>query len=132
MIVDTSVIVSILRREDGSTELALALAQASTATQSAGSWIELAAVATRSGRTHLWDDAEQLMRDIPIMVAPVTVEQAEIARSAYRLYGMGTGHPAKLNFGDCFAYALAKSTGEPLLFKGADFAQTDVARALPA
>lgn len=129
MIVDTSAIVSILRREEGSTELALTLAQAPVATLSAGSWVELAAVATRSGRAHLWNDAEQLMRDTPIIVAPVTVEQAEIAREAYRRYGMGTGHPAALNFGDCFAYALAKSTGESLLFKGADFAQTDVARA---
>ena len=58
---------------------------------------------------------------------PVTREQAEIARAAYRDFGKGSGHPAGLNFGDCFAYALAKSTREPLLFKGDDFAHTDVA-----
>jgi ribonuclease VapC len=62
-----------------------------------------------------------------IEVEPVTREQAEIARAAYRDFGKGSGHPAGLNFGDCFAYALAKSMGEPLLFKGDDFSRTDVA-----
>ena len=56
----------------------------------------------------------------------MTELQARIARDAYRDFGKGSGHPAKLNFGDCFAYALAKFTGEPLLFKGDDFTQTDV------
>ena len=55
------------------------------------------------------------------------VNQAQIAREAYRDFGKGSGHPANLNFGDCFAYALAKESGEPLLFKGEDFAHTDVA-----
>ena len=62
-----------------------------------------------------------------IVVEPVTREQAEIARAAYRDFRKGSGHPAGLNFGDCFAYALAKSTREPLLFKGDDFSHTDVA-----
>jgi ribonuclease VapC len=57
---------------------------------------------------------------------PVTEAQARVAREAYRDFGKGSGHPARLNFGDCFAYALAKVTGEPLLFKGNDFAQTDI------
>jgi ribonuclease VapC len=65
-------------------------------------------------------------------VEPVTVEQALIARHAYRDFGRGSGHRARVNFGDCFAYALAKSTGETLLFKGNDFAHTDVTPALPA
>jgi ribonuclease VapC len=60
-------------------------------------------------------------------VEPVTREQAEIARAAHRDFGKGSGHPAGLNFGDCFAYALAKATREPLLFKGDDFLRTDVA-----
>ena len=55
---------------------------------------------------------------------------ARLARRAYRAYGRGTGHPARLNLGDCFAYALAKATGEPLLFKGDDFIHTDVEPAL--
>lgn len=61
-----------------------------------------------------------------IAIEPVTEAQARIARQAYRDFGKASGHPAKLNFGDCFAYALAKATGEPLLFKGQDFSQTDV------
>ena len=60
-----------------------------------------------------------------IEAAPVTAEQLEATRDAWRRYGKGN-HPAALNFGDCFAYALARTTGEPLLFKGEDFAQTDV------
>jgi len=58
----------------------------------------------------------------------VTEAQARVARDAYRDFGRGSGHPAKLNFGDCFAYALAKATGEPLLFKGDDFSKTDIVR----
>lgn len=65
-----------------------------------------------------------------ITVEPVTQEQAQIGREAYRDFGKGSGHPAQLNFGDCFAYALAKITREPLLFKGSDFTPTDVTPAL--
>ncbi len=64
-------------------------------------------------------------------IEPVTDTQARIARQAYSDFGKGSGHPAQLNFGDCFAYALAKAKREPLLFKGDDFPHTDVARALP-
>jgi ribonuclease VapC len=60
----------------------------------------------------------------------VTKDQARIGREAYRDFGKGSGHPAQLNFGDCFAYALAKVTGEPLLFKGSDFVHTDVTPAV--
>jgi ribonuclease VapC len=63
-----------------------------------------------------------------IKVEPVTAEQVSIARKAWRRYGKGSGHPAGLNFGDCFSYALAQSLGEELLYKGSDFAQTDIAR----
>jgi ribonuclease VapC len=62
-----------------------------------------------------------------VIIEPVTREQAEIARAAYRDFGKGGGQPARLNFGDCFAYALARARREPLLFKGDDFSQTDVA-----
>ena len=61
-----------------------------------------------------------------IAIEPVTEHQARIAREAFRDFGKGSGHPAQLNFGDCFAYALAKSTGERLLFKGSDFIHTDL------
>jgi ribonuclease VapC len=71
-------------------------------------------------------DLRLFMVEAAIEVVPVTLEQAEIAREAYRAYGRGN-HPARLNFGDCFAYALAKSSAEPLLFKGDDFSRTDIA-----
>jgi ribonuclease VapC len=61
-----------------------------------------------------------------MIIEPVTESQARIAREAYRDFGKGSSHPAKLNFGDCFAYALAKFTGEPLLFKGDDLGHTDI------
>jgi ribonuclease VapC len=71
------------------------------------------------------------MRDAGLSIQPVSEQQAYIAREAYRDFGKGSGHPAQLNFGDCFAYALAKATGEPLLFMGRGFARTDVTPALP-
>lgn len=66
-----------------------------------------------------------------LKVEAVTPRHAEVARRTYRDFGQGSGHPAGLNFGDCFAYALGRDSGEPLLYKGADFAHTDVAPALP-
>jgi len=75
--------------------------------------------AVRPGVDGLIDEAQ-------IAIEPVTEAQARIARQAYRDFGKTSGHPAKLNFGDCFSYALAKSKGEPLLFKGQDFSRTDV------
>lgn len=68
------------------------------------------------------------MLEADIEVVPVTIEQTEVAREAYRRYGRGN-HPARLNFGDCFAYALARISNEPLLFKGDDFARTDLVAA---
>ena len=69
---------------------------------------------------------DELVREAALVVEPVTEAQARIAREAYRDFGKGSGHPAQLNFGDCFAYALAKVSGEPLLFKGSDFSHTDI------
>jgi len=65
------------------------------------------------------------LRDLPVEVRPVDLDQLRWARYAFQTYGRGR-HPARLNFGDCFSYALAKASGEPLLFKGADFSHTDV------
>lgn len=75
----------------------------------------------RAGR-----ELDLFVHEAGIDIVPVDREQAKIARRAWRRFGKGQ-HPARLNLGDCFAYALAKTTGEPLLFKGADFAKTDVA-----
>ena len=71
-------------------------------------------------------ELDELLTEARARIEPVTAEQARIAREAYRDFGRGSGHPAKLNFGDCFAYALAKSKREPLLCKGDDFVHTDV------
>jgi len=73
---------------------------------------------------------DDVVKEAKLVVEPVTEAQARIAREAYRDFGRGSGHPARLNFGDCFSYALARATGEPLLFKGAGFAHTDIAPAL--
>jgi ribonuclease VapC len=73
---------------------------------------------------------DALLAQLDVRVVPFTPSQATIARQAYRDFGRGSGHPAKLNFGDCFAYALAIDTDEPLLFKGDDFHHTDVRVAL--
>ncbi len=82
-------------------------------------------VVDRKGTQMAISRFEDFIHDARIELVPVSVSQAGMARSAWRTFGRG-GHPAKLNFGDCFAYALAKETREPLLFKGSDFAQTDV------
>ena len=69
---------------------------------------------------------DEMVAKARIAIEPVTARHANIARAAYRDFGKGSGHPAALNFGDCFGYALAKATGEALLFKGDDFQHTDV------
>lgn len=97
---------------------------------SAGSWIELAAVITRRGLGAMKDSLDQVMTDARIGIVAVTPAQAEIGHDAYREYGIGSGHRARLNFGDCFAYALAKERGEPLLYKGDDFVHTDIVSAI--
>lgn len=88
--------------------------------------IEAAVVIDRQQDPVLGRRFDALVDALHIEVEPVTVEQGVIARAAYRDFGKGSGHPARLNFGDCFAYALAIATDRPLLFKGDDFIHTDV------
>lgn len=125
MILDTSVIVAILRNEPEADHFLARLTAAETRLLSAGSWVELGAVTSSEGDEDLPTYLEQLLAKLGIAVEPVTVEQARLGHDAYRRFGKGH-HPARLNFGDCFSYALAMSMGEPLLFKGNDFSQTDV------
>lgn len=125
MIVDTSVIVAILRDEPDSESLAIKLANAQDKRMSAGSWIELGAVTSDLGDDQLPALLDQMLARLEIRLEPVTLEQARIGHEAYRRFGKGH-HPARLNFGDCFSYALAKATGAPLLYKGDDFGRTDV------
>lgn len=130
MIVDTSAIIAIARHEEDAASYADALETASSRRMSAANYLEAAVVVDGSRNPVLSRRFDELVKTAKIAVEPVTEVHARIARNAYRDFGKGSGHPAKLNFGDCFAYALASDTGEPLLFKGDDFSHTDIASAL--
>lgn len=125
MIVDTSVILAILRDEKDALALAEALQRAPIRRISAANYVEAAAVTDGNKNPVLSRRLDDLLREVEITVEPVTLNQAHIAREAYRDFGKGR-HRAGLNLGDCFAYALAKEKGEALLFKGDDFRHTDV------
>lgn len=130
MIIDTSALIAILRAEPEAAACAHAIEHARRRRLSAANWLEAAVVIDGSHDPVASRRFDDLVREAECVIEPVTEDQARIAREAYRDFGRGSGHPAKLNFGDCFAYALAKSTGEPLLFKGDDFTHTDIASAL--
>jgi ribonuclease VapC len=128
MIVDTSVIIAVLKEEpEAGRFLRDMTASGGPKRMSAASYLEAAIVVDANRNPLLSRRFDDLIVRTEIIVEPVTREQAEIARAAYRDFGKGSGHAAALNFGDCFAYALAKAMREPLLFKGDDFSQTDVA-----
>ncbi len=97
---------------------------------SAGNYLEAGIVADRSRDAVLSAGLDILLQKLEIEIVPVTPSQVQLARQAYRDFGKGSGHKAQLNYGDCFAYALAMERGEPLLFKGDDFAHTGVERVL--
>lgn len=127
MIVDTSALVALLRGEEDAKRFARALALPGVAKRlSAASYVELGIVVDRTGDPLISRRMDELIREAALIIEPVTAEHAVIAREAYRAFGKGSGHPAQLNFGDCLAYALAKARSEPLLFKGSDFACTDI------
>lgn len=126
MIIDTSALIAILRDEPEAAACARAIEAASHRRISAANLVEAAIVVDGSRDPIASRRFDDLLSAAAVVVEPVTEAQARIAREAYRDFGRGSGHPARLNFGDCFAYALARATGEPLLFKGTDFAHTDV------
>lgn len=130
MIIDTSAVLAILRDEPEGELFARAIDQARLRRISAANFLEAAIVTDGSRDPVISRRFDQLLREAEITVEPVTEAQARIAREAYRDFGKSSGHPAQLNFGDCFAYALARTTGEPLLFKGRDFKHTDIRSAL--
>lgn len=129
MIIDTSALVAILRDEPDAGHYAQAIERAADRRISAATYVEVAAVIDGARDPVASRRVDELLLVAGIVIEPVTEEQARRAREAYRDFGKGSGHAARLNFGDCFSYALATSMGEPLLFKGDDFAQTDVMRA---
>jgi len=128
MIVDSSAVIAILRDEPEREEFSEAIAKAESPRISAVNYVEAAVVIDRSRSPISSRKFDDFFREAKIAIEPVTALQASIAREAYRDFGKGSGHPAGLNLGDCFAYALAKAAGEPLLYKGDDFARTDLAR----
>jgi ribonuclease VapC len=130
MIIDASALVAIIRSERDAQRFATALETASTSRMSAANYFEAAIVIDGSRDATLSRRLDDVVNDAAVIIEPVTERQARIAREAYRDYGKGSGHPAGLNFGDCFAYALARDLGEPLLYKGTDFAHTDIRSAL--
>jgi ribonuclease VapC len=131
VIIDTSALIAILRAEDDASDMAHAIERAQVRKISAANYLETAVIIDASRDPVASRRFDELADTAELRVEPVTHDQARIARDAYRDFGKGSGHKASLNFGDCFAYALAKSTGEPLLFKGNDFGHTDITPALP-
>lgn len=121
MIVDTSAIVAMLQLEPEATAMLRLLSTSSDKAMSAANYLECGIVIDGAKDRKASANLDALIRDLRIAVEPVTVEHARIARQAYRDFGKGSGHPARLNYGDCFAYALATERGEPLLYKGDDF-----------
>ena len=125
MILDTSALIAILRDEPEAAACARSIQAASHRRISAANFVESAIVIDGSRDPVASRRFDDLVKEARL----VTEAQARIAREAYRDFGRASGHPARLNFGDCFAYALARAMGEPLLFKGDDFAKTDIAAA---
>ena len=126
MIIDSSVIVAIIRNEPESAVFREWITSAPVRRISAASYVEVSAVIDGLRDPLLSASLDQLLREIHLEIEPFTVRQAQLAREAYQRFGRGSGHPARLNIGDCFSYALARDLGEPLLFKGADFVLTDI------
>ena len=130
MIVDASAVLAILMQESEGPIFYTMMAQSTAPLQlSPVNYIEVAAKGLRSRNGPLLVEFDHLLDTLGVSIATITPEQARIARRAYETYGKGR-HPAGLNLGDCFAYALAKARREPLLYKGNDFSQTDIEAAL--
>ena len=125
MIVDTSAVLAVLFDEPDAERYVRALAGASRCRMSAVNFLEAAVVLESRAGAAAGPNLDLLLERAPIELEPVTLEHAQAARRAWRRFGRGN-HRAALNFGDCFAYALAEATREPLLFKGQDFALTDI------
>jgi ribonuclease VapC len=130
MIVDSSALIAMLTNEEDGDALSRVLDGPQTIRMSAASYLETSIVIDAHHDAALSARLDDTILDSEIVIEPVTPEQARIARQAYRDYGKGSGHPAQLNFGDCFSYALARDKREPILFKGDDFRHTDLRSAV--
>jgi ribonuclease VapC len=133
IVVDTSSVVAIFRQENDATRHAQAIGDDDQPRMSAANVLETSMVLRglkqiSAAEAERWLD--EFLRAATIQIDPVTSEQTDLARQAHVRFGKGGGHVAQLNFGDCFAYALAKVLDAPLLFKGEDFPHTDLKSAL--
>lgn len=130
MIVDSSAIIAILKREPDWRIFSRAMDAAEISRISAANYLESAIVVDGWKNPLLSVQLDELIDRFNIVIEPVTPEQTRMARAAYRDYGRNSGHPANLNFGDCFSYAFARAKREPILFKGDDFIHTDLRSAV--
>lgn len=130
MVIDSSAVLAILLAESDATTYSAAIAGAGAPVMSVTTFVELGVVTDRARNPRLDRRLDSLIRESRIELVGVSTSQGLLARAAHRDFGRGSGHPAKLNFGDCFSYALAKDLDLPLLFKGEDFTHTDVRRAI--
>jgi len=130
MIVDASAMLAIVNDEPERADFVDVLKSADKPLMSVANHLEVAFKVDRDPRRVLSRAVDRLIRSFRIEMVPVTIEQAIVARTAYRDFGRGSGHPAKLNYGDCFAYALATVSDKPLLYKGNDFVHTDIRSAV--
>jgi ribonuclease VapC len=126
VIIDSSAVIAILFDEPEAQALLSQIAVADVCRLSSASLVEIGIVLRRDATAQRRAAFDEMRRLFSIKIEPVTEEQAYLALDAYDRFGKGTGHPAGLNYGDCFSYALAKQSGEPLLFKGNDFTHTDL------
>ena len=125
MVIDSSALVAILLNEPGASRIEAAIGAGSPRLLSAANLVETSIVAEGRKGEAMAGELDLLLYRVGIEVVAVDTNQAELARIAWRRFGKGR-HPAGLNYGDCFAYALAKQTGLPLLFVGNDFSRTDI------
>lgn len=125
IVVDTSALLAIVLRE-AERHLFLETIIENDALMSAGTLIEALMVCHGRGGAAATSEVRTLVDDLGIAIVPVEPDHAVIAHEAFLKYGKGNGHPAQLNFGDLFSYALAKARSLPLLFKGNDFSATDI------
>jgi ribonuclease VapC len=128
--IDTSAIIAIIFEEADREEFLKAITSDSVRIMSAATLFEAAIVIDGVRDSLLSTGLDNLVRELDIQIVDLTFPQVRIAREAYRSFGKGSGHPARLNFGDCFTYAPAIEMNEPLLFKGNDFNHTDVRLAI--
>jgi len=129
MVIDSSALLAIILDEPELDEFTSSVAKADVVRFSAASYVEASMVLTMRIRPQQESSLDEYLQRYEIRIEPLTEEQARIAAEAFRSYGRGR-HKARLNYGDCFTYALAKATREPLLFKGNDFSQTDLESAI--